>query len=377
MNEKAYRTGTHRALLPEVTLERVRPLLALHGITRLADVTGLDCLGIPTYCAIRPAATTLQVSNGKGARRVDAQVSALMEGLELACAEGPPNQALLLASPGELVARGEGFCIDLPAHARPESPPVGRLEWARGVDLMTGDPSWLPAATAWRRERQTVPYDWSGLASGNTLVEATLHALYEVIERHLLSSFVVDRRVDVSSADVLDASAIADDAVSDLSARIHTAGVKLVLLRAHSTVMHAFMAVLLDPEPLGGASAVNVGYGAHLSPSVAASRAITEAAQSRLTFIHGSREDLSVENYESGPVHARLYRFFDRLDPTAAWETLADLSHADLEADLSRVLQTMPGLGLPRAHGIDMSHAASPIFVVKVVVPEALSTIPC
>ena len=49
----------------------------------------------------------------------------------------------------------------------------------------------------------------------------------------------------------------------------------------------------------------------------------------------------------------------------------------DLEADLSRVLQTMPGLGLPRAHGIDMSHAASPIFVVKVVVPEALSTIPC
>ena len=40
-----------------------------------------------------------------------------------------------------------------------------------------------------------------------------------------------------------------------------------------------------------------IGYGTHLSVSVAPTRAITEAAQSRLTFIHGSREDLEQEGY--------------------------------------------------------------------------------
>jgi len=289
---KAYRIGTHRAVAPEATLERIRPVLARYGITRLADVTGLDCLGIPTYCAIRPAAATLQVSNGKGARAVDAQVSALMEGLEFATGEATPALPLVRASVAELEERAETYCLDLPAHARPSEPPVGRLEWVRGAELSTGAPVLMPAATAWYRPRQVVPYDWSGLASGNTLVEATLHALYEVLERHLLSAFVIGGKVDVSSASVFDPSAIEDESVGELVARIRARGVRLVLLRAPSDLVHAFMAVLLDPDPFGGASAVNVGYGAHLSPSVAASRAITEAAQARLTFIHGAREDL-------------------------------------------------------------------------------------
>ena len=46
---KAYHLGTHRSLKPVDTLNRVQPLLAAMGISRVANVTGLDRVGIPVY----------------------------------------------------------------------------------------------------------------------------------------------------------------------------------------------------------------------------------------------------------------------------------------------------------------------------------------
>src|SRR6266852_5774176 len=90
---KKYLLGTHRLVTPECTLQAIRPLLREFGITRCADVTGLDSVGIPVYCAIRPRARNVQVSNGKGVSPDEANVSALMEAIELAHAEGVPFQA--------------------------------------------------------------------------------------------------------------------------------------------------------------------------------------------------------------------------------------------------------------------------------------------
>lgn len=66
VGEKHFRRGTHRLVPPEVTWERIRPILRTLGITRVADVTGLDDVGIPVHQAIRPASHTLSVSQGKG-----------------------------------------------------------------------------------------------------------------------------------------------------------------------------------------------------------------------------------------------------------------------------------------------------------------------
>jgi ribosomal protein S12 methylthiotransferase accessory factor len=377
MTAKSYRAGTHRAVSPEETRERIRPFLTRHGITRLADLTQLDTLGIPTYCAIRPAGIMLQVANGKGARPVDAQVSALMEAIEIAHGEEPPARPLRLASLGELEAAGERVGIDLPLHAQPRRPLIGRLEWVLGDELGSGAPIWLPASSAWVRPRQVYPNDWNGLASGNTRDEATLHALYEVLERHVLSGLVVDGMLDVAGADVLDVASIYDPVAGDLAARIAGGGARLVLLRVRTDLwLHAFMAVILDPEPLAGTSHVNVGYGAHLSPTVAATRAITEAAQSRLTFIHGAREDLREESYHPEARHDRLFRFFAGLEPDTAWDELLDGSSDTLEGDLALLLASMRDQGLPTAYRIDLSHDDTPFSVVKVVVPGTRLTIP-
>ena len=63
---KCHRLGTHRILSPAETVARVTPLMALMGITRVADVTGLDRIGVPVVMVCRPNARSLAVSQGKG-----------------------------------------------------------------------------------------------------------------------------------------------------------------------------------------------------------------------------------------------------------------------------------------------------------------------
>ena len=62
---KSFRAGTHRANSPEETLARVQPLLPVMGITRVANVTGLDYIGIPVVVVCRPNSRSLAVSQGK------------------------------------------------------------------------------------------------------------------------------------------------------------------------------------------------------------------------------------------------------------------------------------------------------------------------
>src|SRR5579859_7958426 len=75
--------GTDRAWPAELSLARARRAATAIGVTRLADVTRLDRIGIHTWQAIRPTSKTLTVSQGKGMSDTLAQVSALMESIEL------------------------------------------------------------------------------------------------------------------------------------------------------------------------------------------------------------------------------------------------------------------------------------------------------
>ena len=71
-----------RALSARAMIERVRPLMAAMGITRLADLTGLDRIGVPVFAAVRPNARSVATSQGKGLAQDAARVGALMEAVE-------------------------------------------------------------------------------------------------------------------------------------------------------------------------------------------------------------------------------------------------------------------------------------------------------
>ena len=79
---KRYLDGTHRVVEPKATLARVLPLAPRFGITRLANLTGLDTLGIPVAAAYRPNSRSIAVFQGKGTTLEAAKASALMEAAE-------------------------------------------------------------------------------------------------------------------------------------------------------------------------------------------------------------------------------------------------------------------------------------------------------
>ena len=78
---KVYRGGTHRSRRPEDTLAAILPLAERMGITRLANVTGLDRIGIPVCMACRPLSRSLAVSQGKGLTLAEAKRPAMLRPL--------------------------------------------------------------------------------------------------------------------------------------------------------------------------------------------------------------------------------------------------------------------------------------------------------
>ena len=84
---KSFTAGTHRSISPEQTLARVQPWLKAMGITRIANITGLDVLGVPVVMVCRPNSRSLSVAQGKGATLAAARASGLMESVEFWHAE--------------------------------------------------------------------------------------------------------------------------------------------------------------------------------------------------------------------------------------------------------------------------------------------------
>jgi YcaO-like protein with predicted kinase domain len=186
---KQFVEGTHRVCSPRATLAAHAPKMKSMGITRLADVTGLDFIGLPVYMAVRPNSRGLAVSQGKGLDREAAKASALMESIEgwhaeriVAPLRHESYAALRRAARVVDVTR---LPLERGATLELNTP---RL-WIEGYDLLAGEAAWVPfecVMTNFVRPAhagRTFVASSNGLASGNHLLEAVTHALCEVIER--------------------------------------------------------------------------------------------------------------------------------------------------------------------------------------------------
>ncbi|MEV0612013.1 YcaO-like family protein [Nonomuraea sp. NPDC050404] len=298
---KAVRAGTHRTVPPEETLSRVAPHLPRIGITRIADITGLDHIGIPVWQACRPMSRSLSVSQGKGLTDALAKASAVMESIELWHAE----------SAGANVRRDSAEGLGSELSYDPGRLPLAygslltertRLDWVPAKSVLDDGPRWLPYEAVRLDgtvgERWTVPLfrpSTNGLAGGNTLDEALLHGLLEVMERDVLAS--AGERVPILPESV-------GGYPGELVARFHDAGVNLRIEDIGNAYrLPCFKVLILSHDfPV-----VFRGSGCHVDSDVALSRALTEAAQSRLTAIAGARDDLSASIYTSARIsHAGI-----------------------------------------------------------------------
>jgi ribosomal protein S12 methylthiotransferase accessory factor len=142
--EKRYRNGTNRYCSPIETQKRLAPLLGAMGITRIANVTGLDNVGIPIVLVYQPNSRSLSSAQGKGLELDDVKASGLMEAVESFHAEHI-DRPLFFESYAEL--RRQASVVDLeglPKAAGARFDPHKRLAWIEGYDLLKDKPAWVP-----------------------------------------------------------------------------------------------------------------------------------------------------------------------------------------------------------------------------------------
>ncbi|MEU8523758.1 YcaO-like family protein [Streptomyces sp. NPDC048577] len=282
--------GTHRAVAPETTWERIEPRLRDYGITRVADVTRLDNIGIPVFLAVRPESETLAVSQGKGASPLLAKISAVMESIELWHAERPALDSFVATSaslslPYALTDLNLQLTDDWIHHLEL------RWVWARSLT----DDRAVPVPLDLVRLSYSGEHFWrprlfesssTGLASGNIFTEACLHGLYEAVERDVLAAHP-------SSTDAnrlrIAAETIHDEHLRSLLRQLNDAGVEVdISCIPNRFGMPTFAVYVWSPLfPI-----VCAGSGTHMAPVVALSRALTEAVQTRLTEISATRDDI-------------------------------------------------------------------------------------
>ena len=363
---KAYRRGTHRVSTPEDTWRWIEPRLATFGISRMADVTRLDVLDVPVYQAVRPRSRNISVSQGKGVSAIAAKVSAAMESIELHHAECLASLPRTTASISELEGSNPIPTEALDWLTGAPVLPSRELQWLRADSLSGGADGFLP--------REMLELDFrvgellppkifrrtsNGLASGNVRAEAQVHALSELIERHAIHLAVEDP----ARKGRIDPDAVGSGDAAELIARFRRAGAKLAI---HDLTWELGIPVVAADLVLEDLPRRWSGSGCHPSREVALSRALTEAAQSRLTFLSGARDDLTYS--QRWPAAHVVYDDFEEPVPDRVLADLPDRASTSVEVDRDLLVGVLAEAGF-QSYWVDFTRDEVGIPVGRAFAP--------
>lgn len=410
------------------TLATVRPWLDRVGVDQVRELSLPGVPACPVVQVVRGHARSDYFNAGKGYSLVEALVSGLMEALEVDCYERASAQRLhTAAGPGMPAGlptdaprlHAQDLVGDLPEARLADAPPRPGARpaadwWLPGTELLGGQRVWLPAALCTRElpDGATTPASPNGVASGNRVSEAALHALCELLERHGLARFLAGRPLVQEWVAPTPEQAQVQAGLAQLRAlgiRAH------FLLVSQWAGVPVFVCWLVFRTAQGQAQAVQ-GFGAHLLPPVAMARALAEAVQLLALCppagLHqglaggGNRQGLQ----DSGPqalvtskqaallspatiAHQRRqahdhWRGLQALGPAVPWPLLLDSPRlpspasgpgADPERPVATALDlVLDGLrreGQPRAALAVISPPAWPVVVVKAFCP-GLDSVP-
>jgi ribosomal protein S12 methylthiotransferase accessory factor len=265
-------------------------------VTRLADVTRLDVIGLPVWQAVRPWSRALSVHQGKGASDDDARLGALLEAVESHAAESFAAETMrcaFRALPDALRAPDIGdFAAQRSAPPAADAP----VEWVPAERVNGGGELFLPRSAVSLDMTTDLPSRFertsNGLATGATFADALMASLHELIERDAVGAWQ-SRDLEERIFSVVDLQTIGYDWLEELIERIKAAGAVLRCYRVPSpTGTPVFACEINDWTKAAAPYRTTNGRGAHPLPEIALFRAVAEAVQSRATFIAGARDDL-------------------------------------------------------------------------------------
>ena len=380
-DELTYFKGTHRVIAPEKTIENNEDKLKTAGITRIADITDLDRIGLPIYTAIRPTAEDGAVSlyGGKGITKDHAKASAMMEGFERYSAERQDSDEVTIAGLDEISDLGEYInpeSLNLPKDFKKQNLDSMKLEWSPVKDIISDKEYYIPTNAIYH------PYihgndceslfksNTNGLASGNILEEAILHGIFEVIERDAWSIFELTHKNYAQ----IDLDSIESDIVNDTIDRFESNGIKIKLMDFTADINVPTIAASADDTVTRDAGLLTLGMGTHLDPEVAILRALTEVAQSRATQINGAREDTVRADFAREAGYERMKRinkyYFRDEDEKISLSSIENKSTTSITNDLEIVKDELITNDIDKILYYDLTRPELDVSVVRVIIPE-------
>ena len=374
---KTYRLGTHRTVPPAETVARVRSVLREMGITRIANVTGLDRIGIPVVMVCRPNSRSIAVTQGKGLDLDAAKASGLMEAVETYHAEHI-DHPLKLASYDDLSHSHPLVDVDaLPRLAGSNFHANLQTLWIEGRNLLAGTPTWLPYEMV--HANYTLPpptgsgcfvASTNGLASGNHRLEAIVHGIAEVIERDSTSLWT-QMEASRQSRTRIALDTIDEGSCRDVLDRLERAEISVAVWDTTTDVgVPAFYCLITDNQ--SDAAHSGEGAGCHPARHIALLRALTEAVQVRTTYITGARDDLLPSEYTAAGIAHKLQRartLMAAQGPTRDFRSVPTQESRTFEDDLCWMLERLRGRGIDQVIAVDLTKAEFELPVARIAIP--------
>ena len=378
--EIKYFNGTHRIIPPSETIENNVDKLKIAGITRISDITHLDRIGLPVFTAVRPTSKegSISIYGGKGINEEHAKASAMMEGFERYSAE-KQDEMLFIGSLNDVSDMGNFIhpeSLNLPNNFKKENLDSMILEWNIGHDLISDEEYYVPSNAVYHpyitENTSASPLfksNTNGLASGNSLNEAILHGMFEVIERDAWSIFELTHK----NSSQIDLDSIESDLIKDMLLKFSKNEVDIKLMNLTADINVPTIAASADDTLLKDAGLLTLGIGTHLNPEIAVIRALTEVAQSRATQIHGAREDTVRADFARTAGYERMKRinkhYFEDDENKISFEDIENNSTTSITRDINVVLEELERNEIERVVYCDLTRPELDVNVVRVVIP--------
>jgi YcaO-like protein with predicted kinase domain len=372
---------TYRSTSLNSTIRRILSFRSHFGITRISDITELDILGLPVVSVIRPGVDPAQITatQGKGLTIKSALASALMEAAERTAASS--FKKITTDTAENLIKKNMRLLT--PQMLGGEANNEAYLDWVKGTELYSQQDIYIPAADVmfpyYPTKNAIRPFKPSttGLAAGNTYLEAILSSINEVVERQATSKFL-----RTLTAHLLDVNTVSCTIINKLLEKFRKANVDVLIVDlSYSSPLPVYYVSVLSNDARG-IGITCAGQAAHLIPELALRRALLEAAQSRAVAIQGSREDLirhatdwqkSFEHYKEK--REQLKRHIEENFGFIPMSPVVNLTHNSSYDLTKKTLDRLSAHSYKKIIVSDLTEGSVKIPVTHVIIPGMRDTI--
>ncbi len=359
----------HRTVLPSDTIARVEQYADYKALT---DLSYLDDMGIPVFAIIHN-----EIGNaywGKGLNTEFAKASALMEFVERRNASNPDRSRIIHASYNDICDMAVSRFDLIPTNIQRE---LYTKEVYDSIDI-----DWYPCYSLFEDKEVYIPAslvclnanrdfsdreDTNGLASGNTMEEAVIHGLCELIERHSFDIYYYNKR----PLELIDPFSCSIGLISELVENLSKKGFSFYLADHTMGLPVPVVSLILkrDGEYPYKAFTYMSSPGCHPHPEVAFLRCITEIAQTRTRYFYGKAVFKEYQARTDKPESLFNCELEKRMQikTKKRFDKMLSISSRDIKTELDIILDYLKKKNLG-VYIADLTSEDVPIPTIRVIV---------